>query len=492
MIGIAVLIVYGLLLSFILLFSIVQLQLTAAYLRRRRGGAVPPPVMDGGEPFVTVQLPLYNERHVVQRLIDQVARMQWPRNRFEVQVLDDSTDETQGLAEERVAHWRDQGIDIVHVRRPDRTGFKAGALAYGLERAKGDLIAVFDADFLPPADMIHKVAPWFSDPKLGMVQTRWGHVNRDANLLTQLQAFGLDAHFSVEQGGRNSLGHFINFNGTAGVWRKECILDAVGWCSDTLTEDLDLSYRAQLNGWRFQFLEDVVSPAELPAAMNALKTQQYRWNKGAAECVVKNLPKVLHDGSIPVATKLHAVFHLMNSTVFVSILGTALLSVPLLLVKQAHPELKVLFNIAVVFTFALLVLIAFYWAAHRERLHGWRGTLRFLWTFLVFLSVSMGLSLHNALAVIEGYLGRRTPFLRTPKSGALATGTAIQRDSYSKSAIAPLTVIEGAIAAYAVLGIVIAFRIGDLGLLPYHAMLALGFGAVCYYSVVHSLRTAGR
>ncbi len=490
--GIAILLLYGLLLSFILLFSMVQLQLTVAYLRRRRGAPEPLPTMEGEEPSVTIQLPLYNERHVVERLIDQVARMRWPRDRFEIQVLDDSTDETRTLAEERVAHWRDQGIDIVHVGRPDRSGFKAGALAYGLTLAKGDLIAVFDADFLPPADMLYKIAPWFADPKLGMVQTRWGHVNRDGNLLTQLQAFGLDAHFSVEQGGRNSLGHFINFNGTAGVWRKECIVDAGGWQSDTLTEDLDLSYRAQLNGWRFRYLEDVVSPAELPAAMNALKTQQYRWNKGAAECVVKNLPKVLREGSIPVATKLHAVFHLMNSTVFVSILGTALLSVPLLLVKQAHPELKFLFNIAVVFTFALLVLVAFYWVAHRERLRGWRGTLRFLWTFPVFLSVSMGLSLHNALAVIEGYFGRRTPFLRTPKSGVLAKDKVIQRDAYLKSVISPLTLLEGMIAAYAVLGMIIAFRINDFGLLPYHAMLALGFGAVCYYSVVHSMRTAGR
>jgi len=485
-----ILIVYALLLSFILLFSFVQLQLAIAYRKQSRTVTPVPLMLTGQRPIVTVQLPIFNERHVVERLIDQVARMDWPSDRFEVQVLDDSTDGTVDLAAARVQHWKAHGIDIVHIRRPDRSGFKAGALAYGTERAKGELIAVFDADFMPPTDMLQRVVPWFNDPKMGMVQTRWGHLNRGDNLLTELQAFGLDAHFSVEQVGRNALGHFINFNGTAGVWRKTCIIEAGGWRSDTLTEDLDLSYRAQVKGWHFHYVEEVTSPAELPAAMNALKTQQYRWNKGAAECVVKNLPSVLRSKDVPFSTKVHAAFHLMNSTVFVSILGTALLSVPLLLLKQTHPEFRILFNIAVVFTFALLVLIVFYWTAHRERLKGWRGALRFLWTFPVFLAVSMGLSLHNALAVLEGYMGHRTPFLRTPKLGNSAGKKAIARDAYWKSAISPITLLEGAIAAYAVWGIVIGFRVGDLGLLPYHIMLAFGFGMVFYYSVVHSLRTA--
>lgn len=489
--ALAVLIVYGLLLSFILLFSVVQLQLAWTYLRQSRKPHPGPIASSGPLPYVTVQLPLYNERHVVERLIDQVAAMDWPRGRFEVQVLDDSNDETAQLAAVRIAHWRTQGIDMKHVRRPDRKGFKAGALAFGTEQARGEFIAIFDADFLPPCDLLRKVIPWFNDTKMGMVQTRWGHINRDSNLLTQLQAFGLDAHFTVEQVGRNSLGRFINFNGTAGVWRKTCIIDAGGWRPDTLTEDLDLSYRAQLKDWRFHYLEDVVSPAELPAAMNALKTQQYRWNKGAAECVVKNLPAVLRDPTLSFSTKLHATFHLMNSTVFVCILGTALLSVPLLLVKQTHPEFRVFFNLAVVFTFALLVLALFYGAAHRRYYHGWRGALRFLWTFPVFLSMSMGLSLHNAIAVTEGYLGRKSPFLRTPKSGATAGGKAISRDRYLKSAITPITAMEFAIALYAVVGLVIGFRVGDLGLAPYHLMLALGFGTVGYWSVAHSLRTAG-
>ncbi len=488
--GVAILILYGLLLSFILLFSLVQLHLTIAYLRKERSALSKPAPIPGPLPMVTIQLPIYNERHVVERLIDHVAMLDWPKDRLEIQVLDDSSDVTWQLAEERVIHWRSRGIDIVHIHRPDRVGFKAGALAYGTDLAKGAYIAVFDADFVPAPDFLKKVVPWFNDPEIGMVQTRWDHLNRDSNLLTRLQAFGLDAHFTVEQVGRNELGHFINFNGTSGVWRKACITGAGGWLSDTLTEDLDLSYRAQLMGWKFHYLQDVGSPAELPAAMNALKTQQYRWNKGAAECVVKNLPNVLRDHRLSFSTKVHALFHLMNSTVFVCILGTALLSLPLLLLKARHPEFEPLFDLAIIFTFALLVLVAFYWAAHRKSIQGWRGTVRFLVTFPVFLSVSMGLSLHNAIAVLEGYIGRRTPFLRTPKSGH--SDRPIERDSYLLSAISPVTFLEGALSIYAVLGIVVALQLGDLGLLPYHIMLAFGFGAVCYYSVAHSLRTAGK
>lgn len=488
--ALALLILYGVLLAFILLFSATQLWLTIAYVRAKRIHAKSP-TWKGELPIVTVQLPLYNERYVVERLIDQVARLDWPKDKLEIQVLDDSTDETAQLAADRVAHWRAQGIDAVHVRRPDRAGFKAGALAYGTERAKGEFIAVYDADFMPTPDLLRKVIPWFADERVGVVQTRWGHLNRGNNMLTRLQAFGLDAHFSVEQRGRNTLGHFINFNGTAGVWRKSTIADAGGWQSDTLTEDLDLSYRAQLRGWKFQYLENVVAPAELPAVMNALKAQQYRWSKGAAECVVKNLPRVLRDKELSLGTKLFAIFHLMNSTIFISILGTALLSVPVLIIKQRHPEFRVLFDIAVTFTFALLVLIGFYAVSHKNYKQGWRGALHFFSIFPAFLAVSMGLSLHNAIAVIEGYYGRKSPFIRTPKVGAANDSAVWKRSNYLKSAITPLLLLEAAIAIYAASGIAYAVEVGDFGLVPYHLMLAIGFGAVCWYSVVHSLRTAG-
>ena len=491
--AIALLIIYAVLLGFIVLFSIAQLLLTVAYVRSKRNGPAVAPIADPALalPVVTIQLPIYNERYVVERLIDQVALMDWPRDRLEIQVLDDSTDGSIALAQERVAHWQAQGVDVVLVRRPDRAGYKAGALAYGAERAKGEFIAVFDADFMPPPDMLRQVMPWFGDDRVGLVQTRWGHLNRGNNLLTRLQAFGLDAHFSVEQRGRNTLGHFINFNGTAGVWRKSTIADAGGWQPDTLTEDLDLSYRAQLRGWKFHYLEHVVSPAELPAVMNALKSQQYRWNKGAAECVVKNLPRVLRDPTLPLATKMHAVFHLMNSTIFISILGTALLSVPILMIKQEHPEFRMLFNVAVVFTFALVVLTAFYAVAHKNYKQGWRGAIHFFTLFPLFLAMSMGLSLHNAIAVVEGYIGRRTPFVRTPKLGARNDHAVWQRSSYLKSAIGPLLLLEAGIAVYALFGIGYAVQVGDYGLVPFHIMLAFGFGAVAWYSLMHSLRTAG-
>lgn len=486
--SVVILILYGAMLSFILLFSIVQLHLTIAYLRAKDTLPMTPPTVADRTPMVTVQLPVYNERNVVERLIDNVADLDWPRDRLEVQVLDDSTDETTSMAKERIAFWRAQGFDMTLVRRPDRSGFKAGALAYGMGRAKGDLLAIFDADFLPDPGFLRAVSPLFNDPSIGMVQTRWGHVNRDSNLLTRLQAFGLDAHFTVEQVGRNASGHFINFNGTAGIWRKTCIADSGGWQSDTLTEDLDLSYRAQLRGWKFRYVEGISSPAELPAMMGALKIQQFRWNKGAAECVRKNLPKVLRRSGLPFSTKLHAMFHLMNSTVFVCILGTALLSVPVLLVKYLHPELGTWFNAAVIFTFALIALAAFYWVAHRERMNGWKERLGFLLTFPLFLSVSMGLSLHNSIAVLEGYSGRRSPFHRTPKTGALMGGVVGKAD-YRRSSISWRTLVEGGLALYALAGIIIAIRIGDPGLLPYHILLALGFGSVFYYSIVHSMRT---
>lgn len=487
--AIVILLVYGLFLSFILLYSIAQLQLTFGYLKRKQKEEERTPELPSECPHVTVQLPVYNERHVIERLIDSVCCLDWPLDKLEVQVLDDSTDETVELAQERIRSWRSKGVDITHIQRPDRVGYKAGALAYGLETAKGEFVAVFDADFVPPKDMLAETIPWFNDDGIGVVQTRWGHLNRDSNLLTKLQAFGLDAHFTVEQTGRNSLGHFINFNGTAGVWRKACIEDAGGWNSDTLTEDLDLSYRAQLKGWRFKYLENSVSPAELPSVMNALKTQQYRWNKGAAECVVKNLPKVLRSKHLGVDTKLHAVAHLMGSSIFICILGTALLSVPVLYVKHLLPDLALFFNLAFVFTFALVILALFYWAAHHEKIKDMGTFFRFIWTFPLFLSVSMGLSLHNALAVIEGYIGRKTPFVRTPKMGDRSADGGVFKDGYLKSVIAPMTMLEVMLSLYAVGGLFLAFYLDDAGLVPYHLMLAVGFGAVAYYSIAHSIRT---
>jgi cellulose synthase/poly-beta-1,6-N-acetylglucosamine synthase-like glycosyltransferase len=492
--AVLILLLYGLCLLFISCYSLVQLHLTYLYLRAKgqaeKAGQAPDKTPYQKDwPAVTVQLPVYNEVHVVERLLDAVAAFDYPPDKLQIQVLDDSTDETTNLIRQRIAYHRERGVEIELVRRPDRSGDKAGALGYGLERARGEFISIFDADFLPGPDFLKRTLPAFTSPRVGVVQTRWAHLNENYSLLTQLQAFGLDAHFTIEQVGRNTGGHFINFNGTAGVWRKACIQDAGGWQADTLTEDLDLSYRAQLKGWEFRYLEQVAAPAELPAAMNALKSQQFRWTKGAAENARKNLRNVLQT-SLPFRTKLHAFFHLLNSSVFVCVLLTALLSIPVLFIKEYRPDLLSLFRLASVFLFGLLVLIIFYGVAFYARQPAsasfW-GTLRtFVPRFFLFLSMIMGLSLHNALAVLEGYAGRKSPFIRTPKFNIVSAQDSWRHLKYAPVSISLLTALEGLLALYFGFGLVLAFWFWDFTLLPFHLLLFLGFGAVFFYSIRHA------
>jgi len=299
-----------------------------------------------------------------------------------------------------------------------------------------------------------------------------------------LQAFGLNAHFTIEQSAKNVAKHFINFNGTAGVWRKSCIIDAGGWQSDTITEDLDLSYRAQMKGWQFVFLEEVGCPAELPVAMNALKNQQFRWTKGAAETAKKNLLTFLKTPGLGFTTKLHGFFHLLNSFLFVCILFTALLSVPILYIKHSSPNLSWLFNAAALLLLSLIILGLYYYITQKRRTF----ENSFLKSFPLFLSVSMGLSLHNAIAVIEGYFGIKSPFVRTPKFAITAqSGSWKDKRQYLKSTFNVLTLLELLMCCYAFYGIYSAFKLDDFGLLPFHCMLALGFGYVSFFSYKHSL-----
>ncbi|EDO26837.1 predicted protein, partial [Nematostella vectensis] len=256
-------------------------------------------------PFITIQLPVYNELYVMERLLNNIVNIEYPKDKLEIQVLDDSTDESVISTAKQIERLQKTGIDIKHIQRENRIGFKAGALKEGLEKAKGEFIAIFDADFLPEKDWLLKTVPYFKNPEIGVVQTRWGHINRNYSTLTKIQAFALDAHFTLEQVGRNSQGHFINFNGTAGIWRKECIYDAGNWEGDTLTEDLDLSYRAQLKKWKFKYLENVVTPAELPVIISAARSQQFRWNKGGAENFQKMLKKIITSNTISFKTKIH-------------------------------------------------------------------------------------------------------------------------------------------------------------------------------------------
>ncbi|MCR9253276.1 MAG: glycosyltransferase family 2 protein [bacterium] len=471
---------YGLALLIISIFSLGQLNLTLHYFRSRKEEKNTD--LDAKDlPFITIQLPVYNEYYVVDRLIDSVSAFDYPKELFEVQVLDDSDDETVERIASKVASLQSDGLQIEHIRRPERVGFKAGALKYGTEIAKGEFIAIFDADFLPKQEFLKDTIKFFDNPKVGMVQTRWGHINKDYSLITKMQAFGLDAHFTVEQKGRYVAGSFISFNGTAGVWRKECIKDAGGWQSDTLTEDLDLSYRAQLKGWQFKYMEDVVSPAELPIIMSAVKSQQYRWNKGAAETAKKNMGKVIK-AELPFRKKLHAVMHLLNSSVFVFLLIAATLSIPMLYLKEANPELKLVFDLGSVFIIGFIAMAVFYWASSKRIEPGntWKY---YLVNFPLFLTFSMGLALHNAIAVLEGYFGMKSPFIRTPKFNVLKSGDSWGGNKYVMPKITIATILEGLLCIYFIFGIGSGVILGDFGLVLFHLMLALGFGGVFFLSV---------
>ena len=386
------------------LYGLNNLILTWSYLRHRKD-PVPEPADLAEWPPVTVQLPIYNEVHTIERLLAKVAKLDYPIDRLEIQVLDDSSDETRQLAASLVHQLQADGFDISHVTRPDRSGFKAGALAFGMESAKGELIAIFDADFLPPTDFLQKVVPHFGDPAVGCVQARWGHVNRDYSIFTRTQALGVDGHFVVQQAARSQSGLFLNFNGTAGMWRQTCIADAGGWQSDTLTEDLDLSFRAQLRGWRITYLPELVVPAELPAQISAFKRQQARWAQGSMETALKLIRPLLRSGQ-PWQVKLEGVIHLTGYLVHPLMLAIILLSFPMSFSR----------NWMVLGIPWLMVTAAgppfMYAVAQRAGDEDWRRRLRYL-PLLVMLG--MGLSLNNSGAVMRAIFGVKREFQRTPK-----------------------------------------------------------------------------
>lgn len=471
---------YGVSLTLIFFFSVGQLHLAISY-RRSRNNKPAEPALPSRLPKVTVQLPVYNELYVIERLIRQVCLLDYPKNKLEIQVLDDSTDETSAVTDRLCEEFAGQGFNIKAIRRPDRAGFKAGALQHGLQLTAGEFIAIFDADFMPSPDFLMRTLGSFNDPKVGMVQTRWSHLNKDYSLLTRLQAFGLDAHFTVEQTGRLASNSFINFNGTGGVWRKKCIDDAGGWSADTLTEDLDLSYRAQLRGWKFHYLESVESPAELPILMPAIKSQQYRWNKGAAETARKNMGAVL-SSALPLKNKLHALQHLLNSSLFFFLLLASVLSMPLLYAMHRLPAYAVLFNAASLFVLGFLFVSFFYWVASSS-LHPVQPWKYYLKHFPLFITFSMGLSLHNAIAVSEGWLGIKTPFLRTPKFNALNKKVSWKSNKYVQWKLSPATILEGALAVYFAFGLVAAYQLSNFGLIFFHSMLAIGFGGIFLLSL---------
>jgi len=382
---------------------------------RKNHVAAPEPAKEltsANAPHVTIQLPIFNEQYVVERLIDAVAAMDYPRERLEIQVLDDSTDETVAIARAAVERHRQAGLNICHLHRADRTGYKAGALAAGLKVAQGDYIAIFDADFLPPADFLRRTLPCFADPAVGMVQTRWTYINRRYSLLTEVQAILLDGHFVLEHGGRSRAGLFFNFNGTAGVWRRAAIEDAGGWEFDTLTEDTDLSYRAQIRGWKFRYLPEVECPSELPVDMNAFKTQQARWAKGLIQTAKKTLPRVFR-AAVPRRVKLEAFWHLTGSICYPLMVIFSLLVLPAMIVRFYQSWWQMLWIDLPLFLVATASVSTFYLTAQRELYPGrWQRTFLFL---PLLMAVGIGLALRNARAVLEALWGVESPFMRTPK-----------------------------------------------------------------------------
>ena len=425
-------------------------------------------------PHVTVQLPIYNERYVTRRLVDAVCALDYPRELLQVQVLDDSTDDTVDIARAVVEKHRAAGIDVEHVHRTDRSGFKAGALDEGLSRAKGELVAIFDADFLPRPELLREVVHHFTDPRVGMVQTRWGHINEDYSLLTRVQSILLDGHFVMEHTARNRSGRFFNFNGTAGIWRRSAIDDAGGWQHDTLTEDLDLSYRAQMRGWRFVFLNDVVTPGEVPVAMSAFKCQQHRWAKGSIQTCKKLLPS-LWKAPLPFRVKLEGTVHLTSNFAYILILLMSTLMLPMAIFRsRLEPGLAPFLADTSLFALAFVSVCVFYMESQREIHADWRRRMRLL---PMVLSVGIGMSLNNARAVLEAVLGRTSPFLRTPKYAVHAKDETWREKTY-RAPVSLLPLLEILFALYFA-GLVTFALVKGLWLMSLFLLLFLvGFGYV--------------
>jgi len=407
----AIMLPYFLVMAILATYGLHRYALVYNYFKHRKNVAGPPPAVESW-PKVTVQLPIYNERYVIERLIEAAAQFDYPRELLEIQVLDDSTDQTQVVAWNCVERFRELGVPIRYIHRDNRAGYKAGALQDGLKSASGELVAIFDADFIPPADFLRRTVPYFCDPKLAMVQTRWSYINRNYSALTEVEAILLDGHFAIEHSSRFRSGLFFNFNGTAGVWRRAAIEDAGGWQHDTLTEDTDLSYRAQLRGWRFLYLPEIDCPSELPVEMNAFKAQQARWAKGLMQTAKKILPQVLRS-DVPASVKAEAFFHLTANVSYPLMVFLSIILLPAMIVRFYQGWFQVVLIDLPLFLASTCSISSFYLAAERALYpKTWKRTFRYL-PFV--MAIGIGLSVRNALAVLEAIFGIKTAFVRTPK-----------------------------------------------------------------------------
>jgi cellulose synthase/poly-beta-1,6-N-acetylglucosamine synthase-like glycosyltransferase len=422
-------------------------------------------------PKVTIQLPIYNEMYVTDRLIDAVCAIDYPRELLDIQVLDDSTDETRAIAERAVDRHAARGVDITYLHRTDRSGYKAGALEAGMRAARGEFIAIFDADFIPPADFLARTVPFFGDPSVAMVQARWGHINQDYSLLTKIQSILLDGHFVLEHGGRNRAGHFFNFNGTAGIWRRSAIVDAGGWQHDTLTEDLDLSYRAQLRGWRFVFLPDLIAPAEVPVEMNAFKSQQHRWAKGSVQTCLKVLPGILASPTLPLGVKAEAFFHLTANFNYPLMCVLSVLMAPSMVIRYNMGWYEMLLIDIPLFFAATASVANFYMVCQRELHKDWITRAKYL-PFL--MSIGIGLAVNNTRAVFEALFKKQSEFARTPKYRVETQSDEWMGKKYRQSFVVQ-PAIELTLGLYFTATVFYALANGIYGTVPFLMLFQIGF-----------------
>jgi cellulose synthase/poly-beta-1,6-N-acetylglucosamine synthase-like glycosyltransferase len=453
------------------------------YFRHRHEGLPLPPAPEPW-PVVTVQLPLYNEMYVAQRLIDAVCRFDYPRDRLEIQVLDDSTDETRELVAQVVEDWQRRGVTIHHLHRRQRDGYKAGALAAGLEAARGDLVAVFDADFIPPTDFLRRTVPHFQQPRIGMVQACWEHLNRDFSLLTRVQAILLDGHFRIEHAARNRSGCFFNFNGTAGIWRRQAIEEAGGWQHDTLTEDLDLSYRSQLAGWEFLYLPDLGAPSELPVDIHGFKAQQHRWAMGSIQTGRKLLGRLL-TAKLALRVKGEALVHLTNNLSYPLMILLSLLVFPAMALRRDHLASSVLMLDLPLFLAATGSVILFYLASQVVR--GRLGAREILY-LPALMGLGIGLSVNNTRAVIGGLFRRGGVFHRTPKYNITERRQVWKTKRYRAGKNLSF-LLEGVLALYLASCLVLAVRLQMWFSLPF---LYLFFHGYCYVFLLSLLPSRAR
>lgn len=451
----------------------------------------PEPLRRFGEdelPRITIQLPLFNEMYVVERLLAAVTRIDYPRELLDIQVLDDSTDETREIACRAVARYAAEGFDITHLHRHDRTGFKAGALAAGTEHARGELLAIFDADFVPKSDFLRKIVDHFTDPLTACAQVRWSHINGSYNLLTRLQTIMLDGHFVIEQTVRNRTGGFFNFNGTAGLWRRTAIESSGGWQHDTLTEDTDLSFRAQLMGWRFVYLLDEDAPSEVPVEINSFKAQQRRWAKGVCQVGLKLFPRIMR-ADLPPRVKFEMFLRLSGNISYPLMILLSVLQFPLLLVRYNGGFAHLLLLDLPLLMFSTLSVMLFYGSAIWHLSRG-RERLRRIAQLPLVMALGLGLAFSNARAVIEALLGQQSEFVRTPKYNVESAADETWKRKKYKRKRGWLPVLELSFALYFVLAVAYAARMGMWGAIPFLLLFCAGYGYMGVMSVAQGSRVS--